>query len=152
MNKREIVQALMDSVQKGEFELANPMLADDFQFSGQVPDLIGKETWLEMNINLQAAFPDLGYQFKVIGAKGEVLRSTMQLSGIHKDPLDLINVNTGVVPATNKYVSVKTAKTKVTIKAGKIKLWVVEPTDGAGLAAILHQLGVAIKDTEKEGL
>ena len=32
-NKREIVQALMDSVQKGDFENAKSMLADDFRFS-----------------------------------------------------------------------------------------------------------------------
>jgi len=34
MNKRETVQALMDSIQQGEFENVNSMLADDFQFSG----------------------------------------------------------------------------------------------------------------------
>ena len=34
MNKRETVQALMDAVQKGDFEDAQTMLADDFQFSG----------------------------------------------------------------------------------------------------------------------
>ncbi len=50
MSKREIVQALMDSVQKGDFELAKSMLADDFQFSGPVPEPINKETWLEMSM------------------------------------------------------------------------------------------------------
>lgn len=150
MNKREIVQAFMDSVQQGEFELAKSMLADDFQFSGSVSELINKETWLELSINLKAAFPDLDYHFKVIGANGDVVRSTTQLSGTHKGPLDLINVNMGLVPVTNKHISAKMAKTKVTVKEGKIKLWVVEPTDGTGLEAILHQLGAAIQRIEKD--
>jgi hypothetical protein len=37
MNKRETVQALMDSIQQGDFEQARTMLADDFQFSGPTP-------------------------------------------------------------------------------------------------------------------
>lgn len=145
MNKRETVQALLDSVQKGNFELAKSMLADDFQFSGPIPEPINKDTWLEMSINLKTAFPDLDYHFKVIGADGDVVRSTTQMSGTHKGPLDLINVNMGVVPATHKQVSAKMAKTKVTVKEGKITQWAVESTDGAGLAAILHQLRADIQ-------
>jgi hypothetical protein len=78
LNKRETVQALMDAVQKGNFESAKTMLADDFQFSGPVPEPIDKEAWLGMSASLKAAFPD----------------------------------------------------------------WDVEPTEGAGLMAILGQLGV----------
>jgi hypothetical protein len=39
----------MDSVQKGDFESAKAMLADDFQFSCPVPEPINKEAWLGMN-------------------------------------------------------------------------------------------------------
>lgn len=142
MNKRETVQALMDSVQKGEFELAKTMLADDFQFSGPVPEPIDKETWLEMSINLKTAFPDLDYHFKMIGTDGDIVKSTTQLSGTHTGTLDLVNMNMGTTPATNKPVSVKMAKTRITIKKDKITLWEVEPTDGADMNAILGQLGV----------
>ena len=41
MNKRETVQALMDAVQKGDFENVESMLADDFRFSGPIPDQQG---------------------------------------------------------------------------------------------------------------
>lgn len=145
MNKRETVQAFMDSVQQGEFEFVKSMLADDFKFSGPVPEPLNKETWLTMSINLKAAFPDLDYHFKVIGTEGNVVRSTTQLSGTHKGTLDLSSLNMGSTPATNKSVSVKMAKTKVTVKDDKVTLWAVEPTDGAGLAAILAQLWAAPK-------
>ncbi|MBL8103532.1 MAG: ester cyclase [Anaerolineales bacterium] len=142
MNKRETVQALMDSVQKGEFELAKSMLADDFQFSGPVSEPIDKEAWLEMSINLKTAFPDLDYHFKMIGTEGDVVRLTTQLSGTHTGALNLVNMKMGMTPATNKPVSAKMAKTRITIKKDKITLWAVEPTYGADLTAILGQLGV----------
>jgi predicted ester cyclase len=142
MNKRETVQTFMDFVQKGEFELATSMLAEDFQFTGPATEPINKADWLEMSINLKAAFPDLNYHFKMIGTDGDVVRSTTQLSGTHTGTLNLVNMKMGKTPATNKLVSAKMAKTRLTIKKDKITLWAVEPTDGADLTAILGQLGV----------
>lgn len=142
MNKRETVQALMDSIQKGDFVNAKTMLAEDFQFSGSVPEPIDAEAWLGMSKNLRTAFPDLNYHFRVIGADGDVVRSTSQLSGTHNGSFDLTAMSMGMIPATNKAFSAKLEKTKVTVKDSKITLWAVEPTDGAGLKAILGQLGV----------
>jgi predicted ester cyclase len=142
MNKRETVQALVDSIQKGDFENAKSMLADDFQFSGPVPEPINKEAWLGMSSSLKTAFPDLDYHFKVIGTDGNVVKTTSQLSGTHTGSFDLTNMNMGVIPATNKAFSAKSEKTKITVKDNKITSWVVEPTEGAGLRAILDQLGV----------
>ena len=143
MNRRETVQALMDSVQKGEFENAKAMLADDFQFhGGPVRELMDRDTWLNMSASLKTAFPDLDYHFKVIGAEGEVVKTTSQLSGTHTGTFDLTNVQLGVIPATNKVFSGKPEKIKVTVKDNKITSWMVEPTEGAGLKAILHQFGV----------
>lgn len=132
----------MDSIQKGEFELAKSMLADDFQFSGSVPEPLNKDAWLEMSINLKSAFPNLNYHFKMIGTDGDVVRSTTQISGTQTGTLNLVNMNMGSTPATNKSVSAKTAKTRITIKKDKITLWAVEPTEGADLTDILSQLGV----------
>jgi predicted ester cyclase len=140
MNKRETVQAFVDSIQQGEFENAKSMLADDFQFSDAVSEPVNTEAWLGRSANLRVAFPDLDYHFKVIGADGDVVRTTMQLSGTHSGSFDLTNVNLGVIPATHKAFSVKREKTKLTVKGTKITAWVVEETEGAGLKAILSQL------------
>ncbi|MFN8381715.1 MAG: ester cyclase [Anaerolineales bacterium] len=144
MNKREIVQSMMDSIQKGDFESVKSMLADDFQFSGFGSEPINKEAWLGMSSSLKTAFPDLDYHFKVIGAQGDVVRSTTQLSGTHSGSFDLTKMNMGTLPATNKAFSSKLEKTKVTVKENKITSWVVEPTDGAGLKAIIKQLSVKL--------
>lgn len=142
MNKRETVQALMDSIQKGDFENAKTMLADDFQFSGPVPGPINQEAWLGMSASLKTAFPDLDYHFKVIGTQGDVVRTTSQLSGTHSGSLDLTGMHMGVIPATDKTFVATREKTRITVKENKITSWVVEPTQGAGLTAILSQLDV----------
>jgi predicted ester cyclase len=140
MNKRETVQALMDSIQKGDFENTKAMLADDFQFSGPVPEPINREAWLGMSASLKTAFPDLDYHFKVIGTEGDVVRTTSQLSGTHSGSFDLTGMNMGVIPATGKTFVATREKTRVTVKDNKITSWVVEPTQGAGVMAILKQL------------
>jgi predicted ester cyclase len=142
MNKRETVEALMDSIQKGDFEVVKSMLADDFQFSGPVPEPINKEAWLGMSASLKTAFPDLDYHFRVIGTEGDVVRTTSQLSGTHSGSFDLTGMNMGVIPATDKTFVATREKTKITVKENKITSWVVEPTEGAGVMAILKQLDV----------
>ena len=144
MNKREIVQTLLDSVQKGNFEKVKSLLSDDFQFSGPIPEPVNREAWLGMSSSLKTAFPDLDYRFKVIGADDDVVKTTAQLSGTHSGSFDLTNMNMGVIPATHKAFSVKLEKAKITVKENKITSWAVEPTQGAGLNAILDQLGVKL--------
>ena len=144
MNKRETVAAFLDSVQKGDLEIADSMLADDFRafiaFSGPVPEPINKEAWLGMSSSLMTAFPDLDYHFKVIGTEGDVVRTTSQLSGTHTGSFDLTNMQMGVIPATNKTFVTTREKTKITVKENKITAWAVEPTQGAGVLEILKQL------------
>lgn len=142
MNNREIVQSLMDSVQKGDFVTAKTLLADNFQFSGPIPEPVNREAWLGMSASLKTAFPDLDYRFIVIDTDGDVVKTTSQLSGTHTGSFDLTNMKMGIIPATNKAFSAKLEKTRVTVKENKITSWAVEPTDGAGLKAILGQLGV----------
>ena len=142
MNKREIVQSVMDSIQKGDFVKAKSFLTDDFQFSGPIPQPVNREAWLAMSASLRTAFPDLDYHFKVIDTDGDIVKTTSQLSGTHTGSFDLEAMNMGVIPATDKRFSAKLEKTKITVKDNKITSWAVEPTDGAGLTAILDQLGV----------
>ena len=142
MNQRETVQKLFDSVQKGDFVNAKTLLADNFQFSGPVSEPINREAWLGMSASLKTAFPDLDYHFKVIGADDDVVKTTSQLSGTHRGSFDLTNMNMGVIPPTNKTFSAKLEPTKIIVKDNKVTSWAVEPTEGAGLKAILGQLGV----------
>jgi predicted ester cyclase len=134
----------MDTIQRGDLERAKTMFADDFQFSGPVPEPMDADAWLDMSTSFKTAFPDLNYHFKVIGADGDVVRSTWRLSGTHTGSLDLTNMEMGVIPATNRFFASRLEKTKITVKENKITSWVIEPTEGAGLKGILGQLGATV--------
>ncbi len=147
MNPREIVQALLDSVQRGDFEKAEFLVSNDCQFSGPAPKLIKREAWMGMNKNLKKAFPNLNYHFhvdRVDGLDGGVVSISAELKGTHSGVLDLSPLGLGVTPATHKSFAVPHEHSKVTIKGDKVASWVVEPIEGGGLMGILGQLGIAV--------
>ena len=148
MNSQETVQALLASVQKGRFEEARTYLSDDFQFSGTFPEPINAETWLGMSASLKMAFTHLDYRFKVDSAEGDIVNTTMQLSGLHRGAFDLTGINRGVISATHKNFSTARENNKITVKNQKVSSWVVEPTAGAGLKEILNQLGHKVPKAE----
>ena len=147
MNPREIVQALLDSVQRGDFQKAKFLVSNDCQFSGPVPELIKREAWMGINKNLKKACPNLDYHFhvdRVDGLEGNVVKISAELQGTHSGVLDLSPVGLGVTPATHKSFASPREYVRVTIKDSKVASWLVEPIEGAGLKAILGQLGVKL--------
>ena len=52
----------------------------------------------------------------------------------------------GVISATHKDFSTTPEKIKITVRNDKVSSWVVEPTEGAGLMAILKQLDVKLSN------
>jgi hypothetical protein len=144
MNQREIVQALLDSVQRGDFEKAKSLLSNDYQFSGPVPEPINAETWLGINKNLKKAFPNLDYHFHVDGVDGNVTKISAELKGTHSGLLDLSAVGLGVIPATDKSFATPREHGKVTCKGDKVISWIVDRIEGGGLMGILVQLGIPV--------
>jgi len=147
MNPREIVQALLDSVQRGDFQKAKFLVSKDCQFSGPFPELIKREAWMGINKNLKKACPNLDYHFhvdRVDGLNGNVVKISAELKGTQSGVLDLSPVGLGLTPATNKSFATPHEHGKVTIKGDKVASWVVEPIEGGGLMGILTQLGLTV--------
>ena len=144
MDPKLTVQALMDAVQQGDFVKAQSTLADDFQFSGPVPEPVNGPAWMGMSASLKAAFPDLNYQFKIESIDGNTAHISAELKGTHTGALDLSAMGMGVIPATNKSFAAKHEHGESKVQDGKVKTWAMEKTEGAGLMAILGQLGVKV--------
>ena len=142
MDPKATVQALMDAVQKGDFVKAQSTLSNDFQFSGPVPQPISGPAWMGMSASLKTAFPDLNYQFKTESVNGNTVHISAQLKGTHKGNLDLTAMGMGVIPPTNKSFAAAHELGKAIVQNGKVKTWATQATEGAGLMAILGQLGV----------
>ena len=142
MDTKATVQALMDAVQKGDFESAKSYLSNDFKFSGAVPEPISGEAWIGMSANLKSAFPDLNYHFNIESVNGDTAQISAELSGAHKGDLDLTAMDMGVIPATGRSFKAAREKGKAMVRDGKVTSFALEPTEGAGLMAILGQLGI----------
>lgn len=144
MDTKATVQSLFDAVQMGDFDKAKSYLSSDFKFSGPVPEPISGEEWLGMSAGLKAAFPDLNYHFNIESVDGNTAHVSGELSGTHTGTLDLTSMHMGTIPATGKSFQAAHEHGKMTVSDGKVTAWAMEPTEGAGLMAILGQLGVKI--------
>ncbi len=144
MDPKTTVQTLMDAVQQGDFVKAQSTLANDFQFSGPVPEPISGPAWMGMSKSLKTAFPDLDYRFKIESVDGNKVHISAQLKGTHNGDLDLTAMGMGVIPATKKSFAAAHEHGEATVQDGKVKAWAMTPTEGAGLMAILGQLGVKV--------
>jgi hypothetical protein len=142
MDNKAVVQSVMDAVQSGNFTGAKALLTEDFKFSGPVPQPIGGPAWLGMSANLRKAFPDLNYRFKVEGEQGAAVDLSAQLSGTHTGDLDLTALGMPVFPPTGKSFAAAYERGTATVQNGKVASWATQRTEGAGLVAILKQLGL----------
>jgi len=144
MDPKTTVQNLFNTIQGGNFEKARSLLTNDFVFSGPIPKPVNSAEWLGVSASLKTAFPDLDYQFKIEGVNGNVVNTSAQLKGTHKGSLDLTALGMGVIPATNKSFVAAQEHGKATVQGDKVRSLANEPTEGAGLMAILDQLGVKV--------
>jgi hypothetical protein len=147
MNPREIVQALLDSVQRGDFQKTRFLVSKDCQFSGLVPELLKREEWIGINKNLKKACPNLDYHFhvdRVDGLNGHLVKISAELKGTQSCVLDLSPVGLGVSPATDKSFAMPREHIEVRIRDSKVASWLVEPIEGGSLIGCLTQLGLNV--------
>lgn len=147
MGRKEFVQAFLKSIQDGDLTRAGSFLSNDFLLIWQVSEPINAEAWLEMNTNLRRAFPNLEYHFRVESVQSEgVVKISSELKAIHRGDLDLTAMNLGVIPASNRSFAPTREHSRLIVKDDKVISWVVKPAKGAGLRAILIQLGIQMPD------
>ena len=120
-------------------------LAADFVFvDPNAPQPLGADEWVGVNQNMQAAFPDLSYNFEILEEKGNQVWVRNNFEGTHKADWDLSRMGLGVVPATGKSVSSGSAVTVGTVNDdGKVtRIEIVEAEPGSGAAGVMEQLGI----------
>ena len=142
MDAKATVRALMESIQQGDFEKARSLLSEDFQFSGSAPEPVGGEAWLAMSRNMKKAFPDLDYHFHLVYIYANTARISMQLRGTQSGTLDLTDRNMGKRRASKRSFVSAREDGRVTVEGDRVTSWVVQPSEGAGMNAILGQLGI----------
>jgi hypothetical protein len=142
VDPKTTVLNLMESIQKGDFEKAKSLLSKDFQFSGPAHEPVSGDAWLAIGKALKIAFPDLEYHFYVENMIADTASISTHRKGTQTGTLDLTCMGIGTFGATHRSFSAVRETAKVTVKGDQVTAWVVQPAEGAGLKAILGQLGI----------
>jgi hypothetical protein len=143
MNIQEVAESFTTKMfVSKDLDSAASYLAEDFQFSGPVPEPVDSKQWLGLMKAMNAAFPDINYHTRILGVDGNVVKTASQLSGTHTNDLDLSTMGLGVIPATGKSFSIPEEQGEATVKDGKITSMHLNTGQDSGLMGILKQLGV----------
>ncbi len=142
MGPKATVQALMDSIQTGDFARAKTFLSKDFQFSGSVSEPVSGDIWLAMSRRMKEVFPNLDYHFHLENIYANTARISTQLRGTQVGALDLTGRNMGKRRGNRRSFVSAREDGKVTVEGDQVTSWIVQPAEGAGMKAILGQLDI----------
>lgn len=144
MNAVETVQAVLAAIEAGEWQRARGYLADDFTFSGAVPQPIGPDAWLGVHRALSAAMPDFSFNASGLREQGGKVVGQLQISGTQTRELALPLPGVAPIAPTGRRVSLPAEPITVTAHGERLVNLEVETVAGGGLPGILAQLGAAI--------
>ena len=144
MNELETSKKLLSSIEANDRASAQKLLAEDFTFSGPVPEPINGPTWLAMTAKLLKAFPDWEYNVSDLRADKNIVHLSVQISGTHKGELDLSDMGLPKVPATGKKIRMPRDTAELKIEGGKVRYFKTAANSESGVTGILKQLGVAM--------
>jgi predicted ester cyclase len=142
MNKTEITNAFSQALEEQNFEQAGSYLAEDFVFTGPVPQPIGKQEFLAIQQAVQQAFPDWSFNHHDVQEMGEKVRGAVQITGTHTRDLALPMPGFPVIPATGKSISLPEEHLEFSFKGDKIASLTSDNTPGGGIGGVLAQIGV----------
>ena len=144
MNAVETVQAVLAAIEAADWERARSYLADDFTFSGAVPEPIGPDAWLGVHRALAAAMPDFAFNTRGFREEGGKAVGQVQITGTQTRELALPMPGFAPIPPTGKRVSLPPEDGTATARGDKLVNYEVAHVTGGGLPGILAQLGAAI--------
>lgn len=138
----QIAEEFLAAMNAGNIKKCRSYLADNFRFSGPVPEPISADEWMDIVRGMWAAFPDLNYNGRIVCVQGDKVLTTTQLSGTHTGEWDLSAMGIGVVPASGKSFNNPKEDGVMTVQNGKIASYFINAKEGSGIAGILKQIGV----------
>ena len=142
MSEVEIAKRAFDGIESSDFEGVKALLANNFEFSGPVPEPLDANRWLGMQKKMMAAFPDRAFNVEDLHLHDDEVHCSVQVTGTHTEALDLSGLGIPLVPATGKALSLAREDVVFTFAGDKIASIQSSGTPGAGVVAILSQLGV----------
>jgi predicted ester cyclase len=144
MNVQETAEAVVSAINANDWETVASYLADDFRFSGPVPEPLGAAEWIGTNKAMLAGMPDMSINVQIVEIDGNVVRTVDQMTGTHTADLDLTQAGIGVIPATGIAITLPAENGVAEVENGKITYLHLETPPDGGMAGILAQLGIEL--------
>ena len=137
-----VAKAFMMALEAGDFDAAADLMSDNFQFSGPVPEPIGKEAYLGLISQMIAGFPDWSFNMCGFEADNDLVQFTVEITGTHTADLDLSPMGLPIIPATDIEIALPVEHPEITVEDGLITVFHSPVTEGGGVTGILKALGV----------
>jgi predicted ester cyclase len=144
MNAAETVKAVLTAIEQQQWDTARSYLADDFTFSGAVPQPLSADAWLGVHRALAAAMPDFSFNARDFREDGGKVYLTVAITGTQTRELALPVPGIPALAPTGKRVSMPAEACIATMSGDKLVDYNVSQVDGGGLPGILAQLGVSM--------
>jgi hypothetical protein len=144
MNAQQITQQVLKAIEDQDWARAQSMLADDFTFSGAVPQPINRAAWLGVHRALANAMPDLRFNYSATGGDDGTAEGTVSVSGTNTGELALPLPGVPKVPATGKKIANPKERVWVKARGDKLINYQVEQVPDGGVPGILKQMGVSL--------
>lgn len=138
MTKTETIKTFSAALEAREFEKAASFLADEFVFTGPVPQPIGKHEF----IAIQNAFEDWSFNSHDEVEQGDKVIAAVQITGTQTRDLVLPMPGMPTIPATNKKNSLPEEHLEFTFVGEKIASLTSDNVPGGGVPGVLQQIGV----------
>lgn len=143
MNQIEVVNSFIKASDDDDYDSAAEFLADDFIFSGPVPEPMSKEQYVGFMKTMAVAFPDWSFNVSGVTENTDHVEVTINITGTHTGNWDMTAAGGGVVPATGKAFKLPPGIGKYYVRDGKISALKGDPNPEAGVGAIMAQLGLS---------
>ena len=144
MQNAEILKQFTDSHLSGDWDSYDDLSTRDFTLKGPAPEPLNKEAFLTWLKSVFEANDDINNNVAVIESSGDTVKCTVQMEGSHTQDWDLIVLEFGVIPATNKPWKNPKEEMIVTMRGGKILELEVFVPEGGAFPGILSQLGTSM--------
>ena len=142
MSATDVIKEFLEASEAQDYDRAAEMLAEDFTFSGPVPEPLGKPQYVGFMRTLGVAFPDWAFNCSDFTDHGDRVEVTANITGTHTGDWDMTAAGAGVIPPTGKAFRLKPEPGDWVVREGKIVAFSREADPEGGVPGIMAQLGL----------
>ncbi len=146
MDPIETVIAYFKALDSADMQQADQYLAEDYQLIDFAQKPMTKDAMLGFLRQMKVALPNLLHSLYNIRLENDVVKVTVQLSGMNSENLDLREMGIGVVRKTQKFIIFPNGNYEFTVKVGKISTErdVSAASPNRRMSGMLKALGVNV--------